>query len=52
MANPPGAGPPEDRWAALLIDPVAQLAELEDLVARGLLSPEDLEGQRRKIFGA
>jgi hypothetical protein len=53
LANAPGEGsPPEDRWAALLIDPAAQLAELADLVARGLLSQEDLESQRRKIFGA
>ena len=52
LANPPGDGPLDDRWAALLIDPVAQMAELADLVARGLLSQEDLESQRRKIFGA
>ena len=42
----------EDRWAALLIDPVAQVIELEELVARGLVSREDLERQRRKIFHA
>jgi hypothetical protein len=42
----------EDRWAALLIDPVAQVTELADLVARGLVSPEDFERQRGKIFGA
>jgi hypothetical protein len=40
----------EDPWAAMLIDPVAQLAELADLVARGLVSPEDFERQRRKVF--
>ena len=42
----------EDRWATLLIDPVAQVTELADLVARGLVSPEDFERQRGKIFGA
>ena len=42
----------EDRWTALLIDPVAQVTELADLVARGLVSPEDFERQRGKIFGA
>jgi hypothetical protein len=40
----------EDPWAAMLIDPVAQLAELAELVARGLVSPEDFERQRRKVF--
>jgi len=40
----------DDPWAAMLIDPVAQLAELADLAARGLVSPEELERQRRKIF--
>lgn len=52
LASAPGEGPPEDRWAALLIDPAAQMTELADLVARGLLSQEDFESQRRKIFGA
>jgi hypothetical protein len=42
--------PPGDPWAALLIDPAAQLAELADLVDRGLVSPEEFEVQRRKIF--
>jgi hypothetical protein len=42
----------EDRWAALLIDPVAQMTELADLVARGLVSPEEFKRQRRKVFGA
>lgn len=42
----------QDRWTALLIDPVAQVNELADLVARGLVSPEDFERQRGKIFGA
>ena len=42
----------QDRWAALLIDPVAQMTELADLVARGLVSPEEFERQRRKVFGA
>ena len=42
----------DERWTALLIDPVAQVTELADLVARGLVSPEDFERQRGKIFGA
>ena len=52
LANPPGDGPLEDRSAALVIDAVAQMAELADLVARGLVSPSELELQRRKVFGA
>lgn len=42
--------PSEDPWVALLIDPAAQLAELTDLVDRGLVSPEQFELQRQKIF--
>ena len=42
----------EDRWTVLLIDPVAQMTELADLVARGLVSPEEFKRQRRKVFGA
>jgi len=49
---PDVGGVRKDRWAALLIDPAAQLAELADLVERGLVSPADLEHQRRKLFGA
>ena len=41
-----------DRLAALLIDPVAQVAELADLVDRGLVTLEEFEQQRRKMFGA
>ena len=41
----------EGRWTALLIDPVAQIIELADLVARGLVSPEEFERQRQKVFG-
>ena len=52
LASAPGEGPPEDRWAALLIDPAAQMAELADLVERGLVSPAELERQRKKVFGA
>ena len=52
LASAPGEGPLEDRWAALLIDPAAQMAELADLVERGLVSPAELERQRKKVFGA
>ena len=42
----------DDRWADLLIDPAAQVAELADLVDRGLVSREQFERQRRKMFEA
>jgi hypothetical protein len=42
----------EERWTALLVDPVAQMIELADLVARGLVSPEEFKRQRAKVFGA
>jgi len=48
---PAGQGPDEDRGTDPLIDPAAQLAELVDLVDRGLLSPEEFELQRRKVGG-
>ncbi|WP_456788756.1 hypothetical protein [Cellulomonas sp. P5_C5] len=44
---PASQGPDEDP----LIDSAAQLAELTDLVARGLVSPEEFELQRRKVIG-
>lgn len=40
-------GPGDDR----LIDSAAQLAELADLVSRGLVSPEEFELQRKKVVG-
>jgi hypothetical protein len=52
LSSTPSAVIVEDRWTALLIDPVAQVTELADLVARGLVSPEEFERQRRKVFGA
>ena len=52
LSMTPSEVPLEDRWTALLIDPVAQLTELADLVARGLVTPEEFERQRRKVFGA
>ncbi|KQS99720.1 SHOCT domain-containing protein [Cellulomonas sp. Leaf395] len=48
---PASQGPPDDPGSDPLIDSAAQLAELADLVARGFLSPEEFELQRRKVFG-
>jgi hypothetical protein len=50
-----GSGTPnrvEPRLEPLLIDPAEQLAELADLVDRGLVSPEEFARQRRKVFGS
>jgi hypothetical protein len=41
----------ESGCTALIVDPVEQLRELADLVDRGLLTVEELEHQRRKVFG-
>jgi|1186.fasta_scaffold504346_2 hypothetical protein len=37
--------------AAGMIDPVAQLRELADLVARDLLSPEEFERLKQRVVG-
>ena len=44
--------PFEDRWAPLLIDRAAQVAELANLLERGLLTPEEFERQRRRVLEA
>lgn len=36
-------------WAALVVDPVAQVRELDDLVGRGLLSREEFERLKARI---
>lgn len=51
LASTPRKPPMEDRWAVLLIDPAAQMVALADLVERGLVSPEEYERQRHKVFG-
>ena len=43
---------PARKWEPLLINAVAQLAELQDLVERGLVSPAEFRRQRSKIFGS
>jgi hypothetical protein len=36
---------------SVIIDPVAQVAELEDLRQRGFISLDDFERQRAKVLG-
>jgi len=43
---------PARKWEPLLINAVAQLAELQDLVERGLVSQAEFRSQRSKIFGS
>ncbi|RIQ18207.1 SHOCT domain-containing protein [Jiangella rhizosphaerae] len=38
------------RSPGLVVDPVEQLKELDDLVTRGLLSPEEFEQQKGRIL--
>ena len=35
----------------MIIDPVEQVAELEELCEQGFISAEDLEHQRAKVLG-
>jgi hypothetical protein len=52
LARPPVGSPlPDDRWLALVVDPVSQLAELADLVQRGLVAPEDFDRHKARILG-
>jgi putative oligomerization/nucleic acid binding protein len=50
LARPPcGRREIESGWAALIVDPVSQLAELAQLFTRGLLSSEEFERQKAKV---
>lgn len=49
LARPPDAGQ-QDGIDALIFDPVEQLEELEDLYARGILSGEEFESQKRRVL--
>jgi Short C-terminal domain len=52
LARPPsGAQELAGGWAAALVDPVEQLEELADLRRRGLLTPEEFERQKLKVWG-
>ncbi len=52
LPRPPcGAQALAGGWPAALVDPVRQLAELTDLRARGLLTPEEFERQQLRISG-
>jgi hypothetical protein len=52
LARPPyGAQELTGGWAAALVDPVEQLEELADLRRRGLLTPDEYERQKLKVWG-
>ncbi len=40
----------EERWAALVRDPVVQLEELARLYDQGLLSREEFEREKRRLL--
>ncbi len=51
LARPPCLATMYDRrWAALVIDPTEQLSTLADLLARGLLSPDEYQQQKAKVL--
>ena len=50
LARPPcGVVDPDRGWTDLIVDPVAQMGELADLVARGLLSREEFDELKNRI---
>jgi hypothetical protein len=52
LARPPsGVFDPAAGWAALIVDPVAQLEELADLVERDLLSSAEFERLKARVVG-
>lgn len=52
LSRPPWTGYEiRDPWGSALVDPVAQLEELVDLHARGLMSREELDEQKAKVLG-
>jgi hypothetical protein len=40
----------DGRWAALIVDSTEQLKTLADLLARGLLSPEEYQQHKAKVL--
>jgi hypothetical protein len=51
LVRPPLLARPAGPVRSQPIDPDAALAELSDLLVRGLVSPEEYERQRRKVLG-
>jgi hypothetical protein len=53
LARPPcGGREVEGGVAALIVDPVQQLEELADLRSRGLLTTEEFERQKTRVWYA
>ena len=51
LARPPCSATMYDgRWAALVVDSTEQLRTLADLLAQGLLSPEEYEQHKTKVL--
>jgi putative oligomerization/nucleic acid binding protein len=50
LVRPPCSGSALQGWADLVIDPIEQIEELADLRHRGLLTAEEFERQKAKVF--
>jgi Short C-terminal domain len=51
LSRPPcGSRMDERSWSALIVDPSEQLEALADLLARGLLSPQEYSHQKAKVL--
>lgn len=50
LVRPPCNSPESATWAQLVVNPVEQIEELADLQRRGLLTPQEFEYQKTKIF--
>jgi Short C-terminal domain len=52
LARPPcGAQHLPRGWAEAVVDPVDQIEELADLRRRGLLTPEEFEREKLRMWG-
>jgi hypothetical protein len=50
LARPPYVAKCDPLWAALVADPSDRLETLADLLARGLLSPEEYQRHRARVL--
>jgi hypothetical protein len=42
----------DSRWGAIIVDEAAQIVALAELLAAGLLTPDEFEQQKAKVFEA
>jgi hypothetical protein len=51
LSRPPSCADRAGQWQRSMIDPVAQLRELEDLLSKGLLTRQEFDRQKAKVLG-